>query len=160
MCKMVFSAALIAIACFGLGQPVLAQGVSTFNGRSGAVVAVPGDYSAGQITYGPPGGGAAATNVATELGRYGVWANDYGAVCDGSTSDYAAFQSAINEAQSLGVPMRFAGVCATATAFSVTGKLEIAGVLGSEIIQTNPSQNGIVVNTASPVYFHDFAMNF
>lgn len=119
--------------------------------------------SAPQIAYTPPGTGGVATTVQTELVRQGIWANDFGAVCNGSTNDSTAFQNAINEAEALTTGMRFTNTCAIATALSVTTGIEISG-LGqpgaSEILITNTTQNGIVVNTTAPVYFHDFSMNY
>jgi hypothetical protein len=70
-------------------------GVTSFNSRTGAVVPANGDYSAAQVTYNPVGTGGVATTVAAELNRT-IWANDYGAVCSGTTNDTAASWKSIS----------------------------------------------------------------
>ena len=54
-----------------------------------------GAVNASQVTYNPAGTGAVATNVQAKL-RQTVSVTDFGAVGDGVTNDYAAFQAAIN----------------------------------------------------------------
>jgi hypothetical protein len=141
--------------------------VSSVFTRTGAVVAVAGDYTAGQITYTPVGTGGVATTVKAELDRT-VWVNDYGAVCNGSTDDHVAFQNAINQGQTAGVPVKFVGICAITTGLSVTATLDFSAVNGgiypgqSKIIVGSASVLGITVTTANgnPVYFHDFGMAY
>jgi hypothetical protein len=145
------------------GNKISVTGVTSFNSRTGAVSPASADYNAGQVTYTPPGTGASANTVQAEVQRYGVWANDFGAVCNGSTDDSFAFQGAINEAIALGIAMRFTGTCAIHSTLSVTAATEIAGSgppLASEILVTSTAINGITVSTTAGVYFHDFAMNY
>jgi len=131
-------------------------------GRAGAVTAANGDYNAGQITYTPPGTGGVATSVQAELQRHGVWGNDYGANCNASGNDATALQNAINEAQTLQVPLKWIGNCIHATGLTVSSPLEIAGNGPSASIlslsASSAGVNGITVTTTSPVNFHDFLM--
>ena len=136
--------------------------VTSYNSRIGAVVPANGDYNAGQVTYTPQGTGGVATTIKAELDRT-IWVNDYGAVCNGSTDDHVAFQNAINEGQSLGLPVKFTGTCVIASAISITAKLEFAGTgsQSSSLISSNlAAGNTILINTVSPVYLHDFAMGY
>ena len=136
--------------------------VTSYNSRIGAVVPANGDYNAGQVTYTPQGTGGVATTIKAELDRI-IWVNDYGAVCNGSTDDHVAFQNAINEGQSLGLPVKFTGTCVIASTISITANLEFAGTgsQSSNLISSNlAAGNTIAINTVSPVYLHDFAMGY
>lgn len=100
-----------------------------------------------------------------------IWVNDRGAACNGVGDDSAAFQSAINEASAIGVPVKFLGTCAVANNVIVSAPVEMAGggppndqpngpgsTMQSEILVTNPSVVGLLVTTASAVYLHDFSL--
>src|SRR6266404_6632030 len=95
-----------------------------------------------QVTYTPQGTGGVATTVASELNRT-IWVNDYGAVCNGVTDDHVAFQNAINEGQSLGLPVRFSGACAITTGLSITTSVDFGGV--------SSPQSRIIVGSAGAV---------
>jgi hypothetical protein len=134
--------------------------VSSVFGRTGAVVATSGDYNAGQVTYTPPGTGGVATNVQAEVQRYGVWANDFGALCSGGGNDLTAFQSAINAAQTLAVPMKFSGAaCVVSGTLNITAAIDMSGQFKNSVLyNSNLANNLIVINTTSAVYLHDFNM--
>jgi hypothetical protein len=136
-----------------------AAGVTSFNGRTGAVVPASGDYNAGQITYLTPGTGGVSTTVAAELNRT-IWANDYGAVCNGSTDDHVAFQNSINEAQTLGAPLRFLGTCIITTALSVTAALDFSGATNTSALGPPGTIDTIDISTTAAVYLHDFTITY
>ncbi|MDO7834785.1 glycosyl hydrolase family 28-related protein [Sphingobium sp. HBC34] len=71
--------------------------VTSFNGRTGAVVPVSGDYDADKVSYkiDVAAPGAANRNCGSKF-RERVSVKDFGAVLDGSTNDSAAFQNAYN----------------------------------------------------------------
>ena len=137
-------------------------GVSSFNGRTGAVVPANGDYNAGQITYTPQGTGGVPTNVQTEVQRYGVWANDFGALCNGGGNDLTAFQNAINEAQTLAVPMKFTGAaCVVSGTLNITTTIDMSAQFeNATLYESNLAVNLLIVSTTLPVYLHDFNMNY
>ncbi len=143
------------------------SGVSTFNGRSGAVIAANSDYNAGQITYTPVGTGGVATTVKAELDRI-IWVNDYGLVCDGITDDHTAFQNAINQGQTSGRPVRWIGSCAIFTGLSITSSVDFGGFSGgiytsqTRLVVTSASVLAITVTTANgnPVNLHDFGISY
>jgi hypothetical protein len=134
--------------------------VTSFNSRTGAVVPTSGDYNAGQITYTPQGTGGVATTVKAELDRT-IWANDYGAVCNGSTDDHGAFQNALNEGQTLGVPVKFIGSCAITTALSIsTNSVDFSGDQLNSVILPPGGIDAIDIVVTSAVYLHDFAITY
>jgi hypothetical protein len=126
------------------------------------VVATSGDYNAGQVTYTPPGTGGVATNVQAEVQRYGVWANDFGALCSGGGNDLTAFQSAINAAQTLAVPMKSTGAaCVVSGTLNIAAAIDMSGQFENSVLYNpNLANNLIVINTTSAVYLHDFNMNY
>lgn len=143
-------------------------GVTSFNARVGTVLPASGDYDAGQVAYTPSGAGAAATTVKAQLDRI-IWANDYGAVCNGTTDDSAAFQNAINQGMATGAPVRFNGVCAINSTLNITSSVDFGGFnatnytgIASRLVSTNMSITMILVNTpgGNPVYLHDFGMSY
>ena len=118
----------------------------------------------GAITYTPPGTGGVATTVQSRLNRT-IYANDYGAVCNGSTDDSTAFQNAINEAQTLGVPLRWIGSCSIGTGLQITEALDFGGTGGhfdnqvgifSQLISGTNNMTVININTTTAVNLHDF----
>lgn len=117
--------------------------------------------TAAAVTYTPQGTGGVATTVAAELNRT-IWANDYGAVCNGSTDDHVAIQNAINQAQTAGLPLRGTGVCAIASTLNVTAKLDFAGAGNFTIVGTSTAINLITITTPNsvPVYLHDLYMSY
>jgi hypothetical protein len=76
----------------------------------------------------------------------------------------AMLTNAINEGQTLGLPVRFEGTCAVASALSVTAGLDFGGFgtpfIGSILRSTNIAADIIDVNTTSAGYFHDFTMDW
>jgi hypothetical protein len=112
------------------------------------VAATSGDYNAGQVTYTPPPGtGGVATNVQAEVQRYGVWANDFGALCSGGGNDLTAFQSAINAAQTLAVPMKFTGAaCVVSGTLNITAAIDMSGQF----------ENSVLYNSLKSDEFSDF----
>jgi hypothetical protein len=138
-------------------QPSGLAVVSSFNARLGAVVPAAHDYTGAQVDHTFPGGGA-LSSVGTILNRT-LWVNDYGAVCNGSTDDHAAFQAAINEGQTLGVPVRFHGNCKITTQITFTASVDFGGDNPATSIITAPSgMSALLVNTQSPVFLHDFGI--
>lgn len=110
----------------------------------------------------PPGAGGVARPSQQVLART-LWAQDYGARCDGVTDDSKAFQNLVTAASAQNVPARFVGTCAINTGFSINGGIDFGGFgMGSDKIAgissiTNPSGvSPITVNTTNPVYLHDF----
>ena len=83
---------------FVSGLHVGAQVKFTTSQQQGA-----GAVNASQVTYNPAGTGAVATNVQAKL-RESVSVQDFGAVGDGITNDYAAFAAAIATGKSVLVP--------------------------------------------------------
>ena len=98
---------------------VLAQGVSSFNSRTGAVISGSSDYTAPQIGITAPGTGAVTTTVGAKLNGM-VWIGDYGAVCNGLTNDTAAIQNAWNYAASVGRNVWLGGVGPSCVISSLT----------------------------------------
>ena len=115
------------------------------------------------VAYTPPGTGGTTTTAAVEFNRT-IWANDYGAVCNGVTDDHVAFQNAINQGQATGFPVRFTGICAISTGLTITDALDFGSPGGSiygaqgRLVVTNSAITAITVNTPSPVYLHDLAI--
>jgi hypothetical protein len=123
----------------------------------------PSIQAAAQVTYTPPGTGAVAQTVQTELERDGIWANDFGACRPGSTDDHVAFQNAIAAGTLVSIPiLRFTGVCAIQSALSVTTGLEIKGTgTGSSVLFGKAVNIDLIdVNTPAAVYFHDFTLEY
>lgn len=157
----------LATTAFVLANATSA-GVASFNGRTGAVVPGSSDYISPQIGYTPTGTGAVANNVKTQLDRV-IYANDYGAVCNGSTNDATAFQNAINQGAATGLPVRWVGSCAINTPLIINSIVDFGGVTAngyqnpvSRLVGTNPAVDMIQVNTpaGNAVYLHDFSMNY
>lgn len=69
--------------------------------NSGALAASSGSLLVGHL---PNGTGAVATTVQEALRRRTVSVKDFGAVCDGTTNDTAAFQKAVTFCRTLGNP--------------------------------------------------------
>lgn len=127
-------------------------------GSPAAPIDLTGSQAFSLLQYTAPGTGGTAVSQQNYNQRV-LWANDYGAVCDGSTNDATAFQNLINEAQTLGVPARFIGTCKINSALSLTAAIDFGGVnLASSILKVAASTNGIGINTTSPVALHDMQL--
>jgi hypothetical protein len=72
-----------------------------------------------------------------------IWANDFGAVCNGSTDDSIALQNTINVGQSLGIPVKFKGPCAINSALSMTASVDFSGATPQAFLIA--SHQGIIV---------------
>lgn len=141
--------------------PTASSGTNTTQLATTAFVTTAGTYTA------PGTGGTAQTQA-----RYNqniLWAHDYGAVCDGTTDDAAAFQNLINEAITLHALARFAGRCKINTALSITGTLDFGGTGsgynialaatgGGSTLLVAANINGININTDNPVNLSNFAL--
>jgi hypothetical protein len=136
------------------------------NDASGNISSTACGGTASSVTYTPQGTGGVATTVKAELDCT-IWANDYGAVCNGSTDDHTAFQNAINEGQSLGLPVRFVGSCAITTGLAISSSLDFGSFNGGiytgqpRIVVGSTSITAITVTTTNgnPVYLHDFGVS-
>jgi hypothetical protein len=146
----------------GSWVPPPAAGVSSFNARTGAVVPAAHDYSAGLLDYTAPGTGGVLQNIAAKLNTIGLWANDYGAVCNGVTDDHVAFQNAINEGQSVGIPVKFLGNCAITTALSIanTFSVDFSGDQTNSSLLPPGGIDAIDINTTAAIYLHDFTITY
>lgn len=95
-------------------------------------------------------------SVANTINRE-IWANDFGAACDGSTDDHLAFQNTIATAFSFGFPMKFIGDCVINTGLSITNTIDLSGVQGIQsVLLCAPNITCLTANTTSPVFIHDF----
>ena len=125
-------------------SPSTVGGVASIGGSSGA------------ITLG--GGLSISSNTLSVLPRM-LWANDYGAVCDGSTDDHVAFQNMINAAQTLGASANFKGLCALTTGLTINGAkgLIFQGIgFGQSQLIVPPTITAIAVSNTGGVYLRNF----
>jgi hypothetical protein len=136
-------------------------GVTTSGCSSGSPCLSQVTLTAPLVGYTPQGTGGVETTVNAELNRT-IWVNDYGAVCNGVTNDTAAFQAAINQGQSSGIPVRFIGTCLVETTqLSITAAIDFGGVSGvASVISTVSGFSPIMVSTTSPVVVHDFGITY
>jgi len=151
--------ALINPFTTGLSGAVPASGGGTTNFlRADSTFTAP---IAGGVAYAPVGTGGVATTVKAELDRT-IWVNDYGAVCNGVTNDTTAFQNAINQGQTSGLPVKFVGFCAVATTqLNITGTLDFSGASNIKSILIVPSGfSPLTINTTSAVFLHDFGISY
>jgi hypothetical protein len=90
-----------------------------------------------------------------------LFANDYGAVCNGSTVDTTAFQNAINAAVSAGLALKFAGGCKVGN-LTVSATLDFSGAVGFDDQLQSPVGTGVqlLINSHNPVYIHDYLCTF
>ncbi len=155
----------VGITCSGSSISATVSSVFT---RTGAIVAASGDYNAGQITYTPVGTGGVATTDKAILDRT-VWANDYGAACNGAGNDATAFQNAINQGQTAGLSVRWTGVCLINSGLSITTSIDFGGPgnggafgIQPRLVVTSASVLGITIttNSTAPVYLHDFGVTY
>lgn len=136
-------------------------GVTTSGCGSGSPCLSQVAMTAPLVGYTPPGTGGVATTVQAELQRSGLWANDYGAVCNGSTDDHVAFQNAINEAEILGVEVRFIGDCAITTGLSITAGITFSGVNWIQsLLLPSAGINAITITIDKSVFLHDFGIDY
>jgi hypothetical protein len=111
-------------------------------------------------TYTPPGTGGVAQTLDTELQRVGMYANDFGAACNGAGDDHVAIQNSWNIAATLKVPAKILGACAITTGLVTTSTIDFSGATPGSILYGAPGINMIVVNTTQPVYFHDISIGY
>ena len=159
VCQMKRQSPLVVAAAlwFALSAAVAGKTIRAPSIQGAAQVTAP------QVTYTPPGTGAVAQTLQTELERDGIWANDFGACQPGSTDDHVAFQNAIAAGTLVGIPiLRFTGVCAIKSALSVTTGLEIKGTgTRSSVLFGNAVNIDLIdVDTPAAVYFHDFSLEY
>jgi hypothetical protein len=127
-------------------------------GGSTAPTDCTGAQSFGLLTYTAPGtGGTSVTQQA--YNQRVLWANDFGAVCDGSTDDHTAFQNLLNESVTLGVPARFIGNCAINGVVTISNPVDFGGVgiVQSRLTLGVSANPAFRIATVSPVYIHDLS---
>jgi hypothetical protein len=90
------------------------QGI-TFSGTNPITIAAP---TLGSSGYTSPGTGAVSQSITARL-SHELWAQDFGAVCDGVTNDAAAFQNMLNAAGTLKLEAKFTGNCAISSTLSI-----------------------------------------
>lgn len=106
------------------------------------------------------GNGSAVNAPPTAVSNAGaIWANAVsGVICDGVTPTTSTFQTAINEAVSTGLPLKFSGDCViTSPGLTINGNLDwSANGPISNILLCDANITCVTVNTTTRVFIHDF----
>lgn len=113
-----------------------------------------------EIGYTAPGTGGVLGTVQNRLQKT-LWAQDYGAVCNGIADDTVALQNMINEAIALNVPCRFSGSCHITSTLAFTGSCDFGGVhYSTSRLLPAATVSAIVISQNNASYLHDFAIDY
>lgn len=153
-----------ACASTAFVQNKFATGVTSVFGRTGAVVATLGDYTAALINYTQSGSHGVTRTSQAKLADF-INAKDFGAACDGITDDGDALNFALNYASTL-APNSGGSVYLPSGCQSLVGQtvnvpartcLIGAGYASSKIIG-NFATGNIVVMTGDSPCLHDLSI--
>ena len=156
-------AAQAAAGTWNFNFPIAAgtAGQSLLSGGGGGAPMTWGNPSAAPPAFTNLGSGAVATTVDAKLKTSPLSAKDYGAACDGSTDDSAAFQAMINQAITSGSAANFYGTCRIHTTLILTGAINLGGNGKNESsLLMDAGVSGIAIDTVNGVFIHDFSINW
>lgn len=112
-------------------------------------------------TYTPPDTGGVQKTVQAEIQQFGLWANDYGAACNGSGDDHVAFQNAVNAGVTLGVQVQFLGTCNFTSGFTANGAITFGGVNPiASVLTATSGVNIVTINSHFGAILHDFGITY